>query len=110
MWRTWRYYTIYNITTEYTCMYSLAKRVYYTKKWKLNINLKKSKVLIFGTPTQKRWHSASIWTFGKNILEQVDEYCYLGITLHFSGTFKRAQKIIYGIMEKHYMSIIVGYI
>jgi hypothetical protein len=67
-----------------------------TIKWKLNINLKKSKVLIFGTPTQKCWHSASIWTFGKNILEQVDEYCCLGITLHLSGTFKRAQKIIYG--------------
>jgi hypothetical protein len=43
----------------------LTKLVYYTKKWKLNINLKKSKVLIFGTPTQKRWHSTSIWTFGK---------------------------------------------
>jgi hypothetical protein len=44
----------------------------YAKKWKLNINLKKSKVLIFGTPTQKRWYSTSIWTFGKNILEQVN--------------------------------------
>ena len=83
----------------------LTKLVYYTKKWKLNINLKKSKVLVFGTPTQKRWHSTSIWTFGKNILEQVDEYCYLGITLHFSGTFKRAQKIIYGKALHAYHSI-----
>ena len=35
----------------------------------------------------------------------IDEYCYLGITLHFSGTFKRAQKIIYGKALHVYHSI-----
>ena len=35
----------------------LTKLDSYTKKWKLNINFKKSKVMVFGTPTQNRLHS-----------------------------------------------------
>jgi hypothetical protein len=31
-----------------------------------------------------------------NVLEQVDEYCYLGITFHFYGNFKRTQTILCG--------------
>lgn len=73
----------------------LTKLGSYTKKWKLNINLKKSKVLLFGTPTQRHAHLSSNWSFENITLEQVDEYCYLGITLHFSGNFKRTQKILY---------------
>ena len=70
----------------------LTKLDSYTKKWKLNINFKKSKVMVFGTPTQNRLHSTSVWSINQNTLENVDEYCYLGITLHSSGNFKRAQK------------------
>ena len=83
----------------------LTKLERYTKKWKLNINLKKSKVLLFGTPTQRRAHLSSIWFFENITLEQVDEYCYLGITLHFSGNFKRTQKILYGkaLRAYHYL-------
>ena len=38
----------------------LTKLDSYTKKWKLNINFKKSKVMVFGTPTQNRLHALNI--------------------------------------------------
>ena len=38
--------------------------------------------MVFGTPTQNRVHSASMWSIGQNISENVNEYCSLGITLH----------------------------
>ena len=62
----------------------------------MEINFKKSKVMVFGTPTQNRLHSTSVWSMNQNTLEKVNEYCYLGITLHSSSNFKRAQKIIHG--------------
>ena len=83
----------------------LTKLDSYTKKWKLNINFKKSKVMAFGTPTQNRLHSTSVWSINQNTLENVNEYCYLGITLHSSGNFKRAQKIIHGKALQAYHSI-----
>ena len=83
----------------------LTKLDSYTKKWKLNINFKKSKVMVFGTPTQHRLHSTSVWSINQNTLENVNEYCYLGITLHSSGNFKRAQKIIHGKALHAYHSI-----
>ena len=52
--------------------------------------------MVFGTSTQYRLHSTSMWSINQNTLENVNEYCYLGITLHSSGNFKRAQKIIHG--------------
>ena len=52
----------------------LAKLDNYTKKWKLDINFKKS---INGAPTQNRIHSASMWSIGQSILENVNEYSYL---------------------------------
>ena len=83
----------------------LTKLDSYTKQWKLNINFKKSKVLVFGTSTQYRLHSTSMWSINQNNLENVNEYCYLGITLHSSGNFKRAQKIIHGKALHAYHSI-----
>ena len=83
----------------------LTKLDSYTKQWKLNINFKKSKVLVFGTSTQYRLHSTSMWSINQNTLENVNEYCYLGITLHSSGNFKRAQKIIHGKALHAYHSI-----
>jgi hypothetical protein len=34
------------------------------------------------------------WYYENEALEQVDEYCYLGITIHFSGNFKKALKVL----------------
>ena len=73
----------------------LIKLQSYTKRWKLTINLKKSKILLFGTATQRRTYLTSNWLFENNILEQVDEYQYLGINIRYTGNFKQTQKILY---------------
>ena len=41
-----------------------------------------------------RIYLTSVWLYEENPLEHVDGYCYLGITLHFSGNFKRAQNML----------------
>ena len=59
----------------------------FTNQWKLKINLKKSKVLIFRATTKRQLHLSSNWYF--------EVHCYLGITFHFSGNFKKAQNMLY---------------
>ena len=58
--------------------------------------------MVFGTSTQYRLHSTSMWSINQNTLENVNEYCYLGITLH---NFERAHKIIHGKALHAYHSI-----
>ena len=70
---------------------SLVKLECFVKKWKLKVNLKKSKILIFGSKTQRRSYIASSWYFGGVSLECVDEYVYLGITFHYTGGFNSSQ-------------------
>ena len=101
----------------------LSKLGIYAKKWKLNINKKKSKILVFGTANQRRSYLYLLsfveqsltsilyspckrtrnllrsylltkWYYKNQALEQVDDYCYLGITIHFSGNFKKALKVL----------------
>ena len=72
----------------------LSKLQIYAKKWKLNINKKKSKILVFDTANQRRSYLLTKWYYENEALKQVDEYCYLGITIHFSGNFKKALKVL----------------
>ena len=83
----------------------LIKLQSYTKRWKLTINLKKSKILLFGTTTQRRTHLTSNWLFENNILEQVDEYQYLGMNIHYTGNFKQAQKTLYNKALRAYHGV-----
>lgn len=54
----------------------LRKLESYTRKWKLQVNLKKSKILIFGTQSQRRLFISSKWSFGDKLLD-----CVLGLNL-----------------------------
>ncbi len=74
----------------------LAKLQWYTKRWKLNINYKKSKIMVLGTATQRRAYLTSKWFFDNNILEQVEEYTYLGINVHCSGSNKQILRVLHG--------------
>ena len=87
-------------------MLLLIKLEYFVKKWKLKINLKRSKILIFGSKTQRRSYIASSWYFGGVLLECVDEYVCLGITFHYTGGFKLArQRLCNKAMHEAYHSI-----
>ena len=47
----------------------LTKLKLYTKRWKLKINYKKSKIIVLGTATQRRTFLTSKWFYDNNILE-----------------------------------------
>ena len=84
---------------------SLAKLECYVKRWKLKINFKKSKVLIFGSKSQRRPYITTNWYFGGDLIECVDEYPYLGITFHYAGGFKLARKRLHNKALQAYHSI-----
>lgn len=86
----------------------LRKLEQYTQKWRLKVNLKKSKILIFGTQSQRRMYLTSKWFMGKDQLDCVDEYTYLGITLHFGGKFKLALKTLYSKALRAYNGLLKG--
>ena len=58
----------------------------YCEKWSLTVNMKKTKVLVFGQAGQR----AVIWYYNGNPLEQVTSNRYLGIIFHQNGLFNEA--------------------
>ena len=77
----------------------------YCKTWKLNANLLKTKIVVFGRGrTQKNLR----FTFEHNELEITDVYKYLGIYLGRSGSFvvakkhmaEQANKALFSLLKK----------
>ncbi len=61
----------------------------YCQQWHLEVNAKKSQVMI----TNKRsYDSCNKITFGKNALDYVKEYKYLGVLIRNTGSFAMAQE------------------
>ena len=60
------------------------------KNWLMEVNLKKTKIMIFQKISQKTVKPK--FTFNKKKIEIVNEYCYLGIKLNSNGNFSLAQK------------------
>ena len=58
----------------------------YCHKWQLVVNTKKTKVLIFNKKSENRF------TYKSEELQNVNEFKYLGIVFHKSGTFTKAIK------------------
>lgn len=68
----------------------------YCKKWQLVVNTKKTKVMIFNT------RASHMLQYGDELLETVQEYKYLGIIFHKSGTFTTAIKDLSNRAAKAY--------
>ena len=77
----------------------------YCKTWKLNVNISKAKIVVFGRgerPKNLRF------TFEHNEIEITDVYKYLGIYLGRSGSFvaakkhisKQANKALFSLLKK----------
>ena len=64
---------------------SLNRVDQYCKEWKLEINVKKTKVVIFRQGIMKHKPSFHI---GNQEIDIVDQYKYLGLTLNYDGSFK----------------------
>ncbi len=59
----------------------------YLDKWNLTVNTKKSKVMVFNSRSLK-----DTFKYKSDVLENVNDYTYLGLILHKSGTFTSAQR------------------
>ena len=76
--------------TESGLKQSLKNLEGYCKSWQLDINVKKSKILIFNI-SGKKMKSDQFYLQG-HPLEVTDSYCYLGIDFTPSGSLRHAQK------------------
>ena len=61
----------------------------YCKKWKLTVNLSKTKIIIF---SKGKITMHPNFTFNNKIVEVVDDYVYLGTTFNYNGSFTKAIK------------------
>ena len=64
----------------------------YCKNWGLEVNTSKTKAMIISESDCDS--ETTRFTLGNIHLQNVDEYCYLGITLHKSGSLKTAMDIL----------------
>lgn len=73
-----------------SCLNSLKL---YCNRWKLNVNLKKTKVIVFskGKKDIKKFK----FFYDNEEIEIVEEYKYLGIIVYFNGNFKHAADHLY---------------
>ena len=63
----------------------------YSCKWGLKINVNKTKICIF----EKRKSVCNFrWFINQDLIEVVNEFCYLGINLHYTGNLSKAVKIL----------------
>ena len=77
----------------------------YIKKWKLEINIKKTKCITFSKSNHKEKHQ---FTINNQKLENTEEYKYLGITINRKGSFApalndltcKAKRAIYALNSK----------
>ena len=77
--------------------YSLNKLASYCKKWKLNVNMAKSKTMCFSKGRHNPVHQMK---YNDIELEQVQSYSYLGIELSSNGSFKAAEKCMSSKAQK----------
>ena len=73
-------------TTESGLKSSLSKLESYCTLWQLEVNIKRSKVVIFNR--SGRIISGKIFTFRSKPLDLVKSYFYLGIDMSCSGSFQ----------------------
>ena len=61
----------------------------YCGMYKLTVNIKKTKIIVFSRGKVKHFPK---FKYGKNTIEVVSDYIYLGITMNFNQKFNKAIK------------------
>ena len=72
-------------TTKNGLQQSLNKLEDYTNKWGIDLNIRKTKIMIFQRGGKRE---KSQFMFGKNTIEQTKEYKYLGTIMTDTGNFR----------------------
>ena len=74
----------------------------YCSNWKLQVNVKNSKVLIFNSNGKTHVNEFS---YNNNIIQTVSKYCYLGVMLKCNGNFNVAVYLLMENARKAYFKI-----
>lgn len=74
----------------------------YCSQWKLNVNVEKTKILVFSKGPKPK----NIFYYNNNVVEIVSEFKYLGIVFFRSGSFCKAKKHLVEQAQKSMYSII----
>ena len=85
--------------TETGLRASINKLHSYVKKWKLNVNIKKTKIMVFNKMGR---HCPLPILLGNQVINSCLEYDYLGTTFTPSGSFKLARESLYKKTRKAY--------
>tara|TARA_B110000196_G_scaffold86649_1_gene75141 strand:- start:271 stop:3555 length:3285 start_codon:yes stop_codon:yes gene_type:complete len=84
---------------------AMSEIAVYCDQWELDINVTKTKVVIFSKGKIKKQHN---FTIGNLKIDTIFEYCYLGIVFNYNGSFTKAiteritlaQKGMFGLNAK----------
>ena len=76
----------------------------FTDKWFLEINVKKTKCLVFSRGRKNK--DIHDFKLGERILENCESYCYLGVIFNRSGSMKMASKALYDKAQGAMFSIL----
>lgn len=74
----------------------------YCSQWKLNVNVEKTKILVFSKGPKPK----NIFYYNNNVVEIVSEFKYLGTVFSRSGSFCKAKKHLVEQAQKAMYSII----
>ena len=58
--------------------------------------------MVLGTATQRRTFLTSKWFFDNNVLEQVEDFSYLDINIHCSGSYKQILRVLHSKAPRVY--------
>ena len=61
----------------------------YCEKWKLVVNISKTKIIVFSRGKVTRLPE---WKFGQENIDVVQDYTYLGIKMNFNGKYRKAME------------------
>ena len=76
----------------------------YCKIWSLQVNISKTKIIIFSRGKVRKFKS---FIFNEGILEVVDDYTYLGVVFNYNNKFKKAQNNQIGKAKRAMYSIMI---
>ena len=97
--------TVIMAESEKDLQVSLESLCEYCNMWNLEVNLTKTKIVIFSRGKVKKHMD---FMYGNKLVEVVDDYTYLGVIFNYDGSFKKAidkqiaqaTKSMYALLQK----------
>ena len=64
----------------------------FCEQWKMQVNLKKTKIIVFRKKCRKSFNPS--FSYKKDVIQKVNDYTYLGIKITSSGNFALAEETL----------------